>query len=156
MKLWNPAAFFISLIMSMVMAIIFGMFVPSVMGLQGLEPDLCLYVAIEMGNRIPFNQHHYLSDRIRIGGKGISLQSRQGRNGSLESCSIFHKSDDEFHHGGNIRFANGTACGFAIHNVAFKMGDRIPFNQHHRLSDRILACQESVRIWPYGKLKSLK
>ena len=44
MKLWNPAAFFISLIMSMVMAIIFGMFVPSVMGLQGLEPDLCLYM----------------------------------------------------------------------------------------------------------------
>lgn len=44
MKLWNPAAFFISLIMSIVMAVIFGMFVPSLMGLQGLEPDLCLYM----------------------------------------------------------------------------------------------------------------
>lgn len=37
MKLWNPAAFSISLIMSMVMAIIFGMFVPSVMGFRDLN-----------------------------------------------------------------------------------------------------------------------
>ena len=44
MKLWNPAAFFISLMMSMIMAIIFGMFVPSLMGLHGLEADLCLYM----------------------------------------------------------------------------------------------------------------
>ena len=44
MKLWNPAAFFISLIMSMVMAVIFGILVPSFMGLQGLEWDLCLYM----------------------------------------------------------------------------------------------------------------
>ena len=44
MKLWNPAAFFISLMMSMIMAVIFGMFVPSLLGLQRLEPDLCLYM----------------------------------------------------------------------------------------------------------------
>ena len=44
MKLWNPAAFFISLIMSMVMAVIFGILVPSFIGLQRLEWDLCLYM----------------------------------------------------------------------------------------------------------------
>ena len=44
MKLWNPAAFFISLIMSMVMAAIFGILFPSFIGLQGLEWDLCLHM----------------------------------------------------------------------------------------------------------------
>ena len=42
MKLWNPAAFFISLMMSMIMAIIFGMFVPYILNIPGLEWDLCL------------------------------------------------------------------------------------------------------------------
>ena len=42
MKLWNPAAFFISLMMSMIMAIIFGMLVPYIMNIPGLEWDLCL------------------------------------------------------------------------------------------------------------------
>ena len=42
MRLWNPAAFFISLMMSMIMAIIFGMFVPYILNIPGLEWDLCL------------------------------------------------------------------------------------------------------------------
>ena len=42
MRLWNPAAFFISLMMSMIMAIIFGMFVPYLLNIPGLEWDLCL------------------------------------------------------------------------------------------------------------------
>lgn len=42
MKLWNPPAFFISLIMSMVMAVIFGMFIPHIFNISGLEWDLCL------------------------------------------------------------------------------------------------------------------
>jgi|GEM_PF-1071829 len=42
MRLWNPAAFFISLMMSMIMAIIFGMFVPYLLNIPGLTWDLCL------------------------------------------------------------------------------------------------------------------
>ncbi|WP_295722672.1 hypothetical protein [uncultured Methanobrevibacter sp.] len=44
MRLWNPAIFFISLMMSMIMAVIFGIAVPYAIGLPGLEPDLCLYM----------------------------------------------------------------------------------------------------------------
>ena len=44
MKLWNPAAFFISLIMSIIMPVIFGIAVPHAIGLPGLEIDLCLYM----------------------------------------------------------------------------------------------------------------
>ncbi len=42
MRLWNHAAFFISLMMSMIMAIIFGMFVPYLLNIPGLTWDLCL------------------------------------------------------------------------------------------------------------------
>ena len=42
MKLWNPAAFFISLMMSMIMAVIFSMLVPYLMNIQGLTAELCL------------------------------------------------------------------------------------------------------------------
>lgn len=45
MKLWNPAAFFISLMMSMIMAILFGILVPVVLSLEGSLPwDMCLYL----------------------------------------------------------------------------------------------------------------
>lgn len=42
MRLWNPAAFFISLMMSMIMAVIFGMFVPSLLDIPGLDWYTCL------------------------------------------------------------------------------------------------------------------
>ena len=44
MRLWNPAAFFISLMMSIIMPVIFGIAVPHAIGLPGLEIDLCLYM----------------------------------------------------------------------------------------------------------------
>ena len=44
MGLWNPAAFFISFMMSMIMPIIFGIYLPKFFGLPGLSWDLCLYM----------------------------------------------------------------------------------------------------------------
>ena len=42
MKLWNPLAAIITLLMSIFMAIIFSMMVPSFMGMTGMDPNLCL------------------------------------------------------------------------------------------------------------------
>lgn len=42
MKLFNPLAAIITLLMSILMAIIFSMMVPSFMGLEGMNPNLCL------------------------------------------------------------------------------------------------------------------
>lgn len=42
MRLWNPAAFFISLMMSMIMAIIFGMAVPYLLNIPCLDWHTCL------------------------------------------------------------------------------------------------------------------
>lgn len=44
MKLWNPAVFFISLMTSIILAVIFAIAVPRANGLPGLAPDLCLYL----------------------------------------------------------------------------------------------------------------
>ena len=44
MGLWNPAAFFISFMMSMIMPIIFGIYLPKFFGMPGLSWDLCLYM----------------------------------------------------------------------------------------------------------------
>ena len=93
MKLWNPIAFFISLIMSIIMPLIFA--TP-----MGMPVEIC-FLMWPVRRVIAY---------FEIGRQGIRFQIRH-ENRIMESFGILHKPDNEFHNAIDIRCSDWTAAG---------------------------------------------